>query len=112
MSKRPKGRTITARQKLRILEETNRAAGTLTALTPAKRGPKPEAANPLAAELAAELEKANEVRERRRRRRHPVYKKPELIADRPNQVWSWDVTELKVRPNGSTSILSWTSSAA
>jgi hypothetical protein len=34
-----------------------RAAGTLTALTPAKRGPKTEASNPLAAELAAERRK-------------------------------------------------------
>jgi hypothetical protein len=27
--------------------------------------------------------------------RHPVYQKPELLAERPNQVWSWDITKLK-----------------
>lgn len=35
-----------------------------------------------------------EVRERRNQRRHPKYKKPELIATAPNQVWSWDITKL------------------
>ena len=40
--------------------------------------------------LAAE----NEVRERRDQLRHPDYKKPELIATGPNQVWSWDITKL------------------
>jgi len=29
-----------------------------------------------------------EVAERRRQRRHPVYQKPELLAEAPNQVWS------------------------
>jgi transposase InsO family protein len=33
--------------------------------------------------------------ERRRQRRHPLYSKPELLAVRPNQVWSWDITKLK-----------------
>ena len=28
--------------------------------------------------------------ERRRQRRHPVYQKPELLAEAPNQVWSWE----------------------
>jgi len=37
----------------------------------------------------------DEVRERRRLRRHPVYKKPELLATAPNQVWSWDITYLR-----------------
>jgi transposase-like protein len=92
MSERPKRRTFTAQQKLRILEETDRAtgsgevgailrreglysssltdwrrqraAGTLTALTPAKRGPKPEAAHPLAAELAAERRKTAALQKR------------------------------------------------
>lgn len=40
--------------------------------------------------LAAE----SEVRERRNQLRHPVYKKPELLATGPNQVWSWDITKL------------------
>ena len=34
-----------------------------------------------------------EVRERRNQLRHPVYKKPELLAQAPNQVWSWDITD-------------------
>lgn len=35
------------------------------------------------------------VRERREQRIHPVYARPELIAEAPNQVWSWDITKLK-----------------
>ncbi len=35
-----------------------------------------------------------EVRERRDQLRHPVYRKPELLAQAPNQVWSWDITKL------------------
>lgn len=35
------------------------------------------------------------TRERRVQRRHPVYKKPELLATGPNQVWTWDVTWLR-----------------
>ncbi len=33
--------------------------------------------------------------ERRRQRVHPLYTKPELLAIRPNEVWSWDITKLK-----------------
>ena len=36
-----------------------------------------------------------EVRERRNQKRHPAYKKPELVATAPNQVWSWDITKLR-----------------
>ena len=36
-----------------------------------------------------------ESRERRRQRTHPARKRPELIACRPNQVWSWDITKLQ-----------------
>lgn len=36
-----------------------------------------------------------ESTERRRQRTHPAKKKPELMARRPNQVWSWDITKLK-----------------
>lgn len=36
-----------------------------------------------------------EVRERRDQRRHPTYAKPELLAVRPNQLWSWDITKLR-----------------
>ena len=35
-----------------------------------------------------------EVRERRDQLRHPAYAKPELLATGPNQVWSWDITQL------------------
>jgi putative transposase len=38
---------------------------------------------------------AGETRERRRQRTHPARKKPELIARRPNAVWSWDITKLQ-----------------
>jgi putative transposase len=37
----------------------------------------------------------SQVGERRRQRRHPVYTKPELLAIRPNEVWSWDISKLK-----------------
>jgi putative transposase len=40
------------------------------------------------------LHDAREVRERRNQLRHPKYKKPELLATAPNQVWSWDITKL------------------
>jgi transposase-like protein len=81
LSDRPDRRTFTAQYKLRILAETDQAAGSggigailrreglyssalvdwrrqrdagaLGALTPAKRGPKTPAANPLAGDLAA-----------------------------------------------------------
>jgi putative transposase len=33
--------------------------------------------------------------ERRLQATHPAKKKPELEADGPNQVWSWDITKLK-----------------
>jgi putative transposase len=36
-----------------------------------------------------------EVCERRNQKRHPAYKKPELLAAAPNQVWSWDITKLR-----------------
>ena len=40
------------------------------------------------------LREHDEVRERRRQATHPAHKKPELIATRPNEVWSWDITKL------------------
>jgi putative transposase len=42
--------------------------------------------------LAAEH---GQVRERRAQLEHPLYRAPELLAERPNQVWSWDITKLK-----------------
>jgi putative transposase len=35
-----------------------------------------------------------EVRERRAQLSHPVYQRPELLAERPNEVYSWDITKL------------------
>jgi len=35
-----------------------------------------------------------QVRERRRQATHPAKVKPELVADAPNRVWSWDITKL------------------
>jgi putative transposase len=35
-----------------------------------------------------------EARERRRLATHPAAVKPELVATRPNEVWSWDITRL------------------
>lgn len=32
--------------------------------------------------------------ERRAQATHPAKKKPELLADGPNQIWSWDITKL------------------
>ena len=33
--------------------------------------------------------------ERRNQLKHPLYKKPELLAVQPNEVWSWDITKLR-----------------
>ena len=40
------------------------------------------------------LREAGESRERRRQATHPAAVKPELAADGPNQVYSWDITKL------------------
>jgi len=34
------------------------------------------------------------VRERRDQLAHPAYAKPELLAERPNELWSWDISKL------------------
>lgn len=41
------------------------------------------------------LDRHGETQERRDHRIHPAYKKPELVANGPNQVWSWDITKLR-----------------
>jgi putative transposase len=41
------------------------------------------------------LDANGEVRERRDQLRHPAYAKPELLATRPRQLWSWDITKLR-----------------
>lgn len=38
--------------------------------------------------------------ERRRQATHPPRAKPELVATRPGQVWSWDITKLKGPEHG------------
>ena len=41
------------------------------------------------------LEENSQIRERRNQIRHPRYVAPELMATKPNQLWSWDITKLK-----------------
>lgn len=41
------------------------------------------------------LRRRGEVHERRNQLTHPIYAKPELLATRPNQLWSWDITKLR-----------------
>ena len=36
-----------------------------------------------------------EVKERRAQATHPTRARPELMADRPNMCWSWDITKLR-----------------
>ena len=38
---------------------------------------------------------AGQTRGRRRQATHPPRVKPELVADGPSQVWSWDITKLR-----------------
>jgi len=40
------------------------------------------------------LASEGEVRERRDQARHPAYARPELLATRSNELWSWDITKL------------------
>jgi len=41
------------------------------------------------------LAQAGESRERRNQLTHPAYVRPELLATSPNELWSWDITDLK-----------------
>ena len=41
------------------------------------------------------LDENRQLRERRNQLRHPTYVAPELMAQKPNQLWSWDITKLK-----------------
>ena len=41
------------------------------------------------------LDEYDEVHERRHQRRHPVSITPRLRATGPNQLWSWDITQLR-----------------
>lgn len=40
------------------------------------------------------LQENGAVKERRAQRRHPKHAKPQLTAQGPNQVWTWDITKL------------------
>src|SRR5438132_576706 len=89
-----------------------RQRGELAGLTPRRRGPKPKPVDPRdrkIAELEREtrrlqarlertvyrvLDQSQEVRERREQLRHPHHAAPELLATRPNELWSWDITKL------------------
>jgi len=41
------------------------------------------------------LNEHDEVKERRNQARHGLFERPELLATRPNEVWSWDITKVK-----------------
>jgi len=41
------------------------------------------------------LARHQEVRERRALTMRPTYQRPELLATRPNELWSWDITKLR-----------------
>jgi transposase InsO family protein len=41
------------------------------------------------------LRERRQVRERRAQAKHPPRVRPELMANGPNEVWSWDITKLK-----------------
>jgi transposase InsO family protein len=47
------------------------------------------------------LREHRQVRERRRLARHPARARPELVADGPRQVYSWDITKLAGPVKGS-----------
>ena len=48
------------------------------------------------------LRARGESKERRRQATHPTRMKPELVAHRPNEVWSWDITGLRGPERGVT----------
>ena len=47
-----------------------------------------------------DLGSRDEVRERRAQAAHPPRVRPELVADGPDQVWTWDITKLKSQWRG------------
>ena len=50
---------------------------------------------------------AGETGERRRQLTHPLYVRPELLASAPNELWSWDITDLKGPAKWTTYKLYW-----
>ena len=47
------------------------------------------------------LKEKSQSGERRRQASHPPYARPELLATRPNELWSWDITKLRGEVKGS-----------
>jgi putative transposase len=47
------------------------------------------------------LDSRSEVRERRAQASHPPRVRPELVAEGPDKVWTWDITKLKTPWKGS-----------
>lgn len=47
------------------------------------------------------LQEKSQSRERRRQATHPSYARPELLATRPGELWSWDITKLRGPVKGS-----------
>ncbi len=93
LSARLRRQTFAARDRLCILAETDRAAGTGGVGAILRR----EALYSLArtdgrkrrhAGAFGALDLHAEVRKRRERLRHPIDRKPELLAEPPDQVWS------------------------
>ncbi len=60
------------------------------------------------------LDEYEEICERRNQLNHPNYVKPELLATKPNELWSWDITKMRGPVKGLTitCMRSWMSSAA
>jgi putative transposase len=73
-------------QRLRLLRRARRAGGV----------PDPELVEQAKRRsFTAEYKGHGGVRDRRAQLTHPPYAKPELLAERPNELWSWDVSKLK-----------------
>jgi putative transposase len=47
------------------------------------------------------LAEGGETTPRRRQRKHPPYRRPEPMANAPNQTWTWDITLLRGPHRGS-----------
>lgn len=47
------------------------------------------------------LKEKSQSGERRAQASHPAYARPELLATRPNELWSWDITKLRGEVKGS-----------
>jgi transposase len=131
ISDRPSRRTFTAPDKLRILKEADQAAGTgqigailrrhglyssalsewrrqrdagtLGALTPARRGPKSRPANPLAAELAVS-KRQNALLRRRLERAEAII---EVQKNLPT-CWGSNWRQSRQRPSSTTHFDGWT----